>query len=271
MSDRKVAMFFKKPSTNSVCGRFAEEQLNRNIEIPKKRIPWIKYFFQFALPAFLASCNNNIQGKVKVVNEQKTNNYESEKIKQELMYVTLGKPSLKIVSDTTHPISKKNHFNVKKQVAIVLPEIKMPDVSKISLPDKIEPTILNHQPFVNALVSCHVGGLVVTRCYLKKTPKPLQLLQKIFKDTTFSGFRIYPNPVRSNSAFHVEWKQKDFGYHSFQLFNQSGQLVFTNEIYVDDKARLLSINMPSVATGSYFLKVTNKTTGKSFTEKLVVE
>lgn len=55
MSDREVALFFKKPSTGSVCGRFMTDQLNRDIAIPKKRIPWIKYFFQIALPALLFS------------------------------------------------------------------------------------------------------------------------------------------------------------------------------------------------------------------------
>lgn len=51
MSDREVAQFFKKPSTGSVCGRFMSDQLERDIEIPKKRIPWLKYFLQVALPA----------------------------------------------------------------------------------------------------------------------------------------------------------------------------------------------------------------------------
>lgn len=55
MSDREIAQFFKKPSTGSVCGRFMQDQLERTIEMPRKRIPWIKYFFQFALPAFLFS------------------------------------------------------------------------------------------------------------------------------------------------------------------------------------------------------------------------
>ena len=53
MSDREVAVFFKKPSTGSVCGRFMTDQLERDLEIPKKRIPWLKYFFQFVIPAFL--------------------------------------------------------------------------------------------------------------------------------------------------------------------------------------------------------------------------
>lgn len=69
MSDRQVAEFFKKPSTGSVCGRFMTDQLDREIEIPKKRIPWVKYFFQIALPAFLVSIKvsaSKTQGKIKV-------------------------------------------------------------------------------------------------------------------------------------------------------------------------------------------------------------
>lgn len=69
MSDRQVAEFFKKPSTGSVCGRFMTDQLDREIEIPKKRIPWVKYFFQIALPAFLVSLKvsaSKTQGKIKV-------------------------------------------------------------------------------------------------------------------------------------------------------------------------------------------------------------
>jgi hypothetical protein len=57
MSDRQIIAYFKQPR-GSVCGRLHEDQLNRNIETPKKRLPWIKYFFQFALPAFLVSCKN---------------------------------------------------------------------------------------------------------------------------------------------------------------------------------------------------------------------
>jgi hypothetical protein len=71
MSDREVAMFFKKPSTGSVCGKFMGDQLNREIDIPTKRIPWLKYFFQFLLPGFLLSCAGRTVGKVKVVGEPK--------------------------------------------------------------------------------------------------------------------------------------------------------------------------------------------------------
>ena len=63
MNDRQLVDFFKKPA-GSVCGRFHQDQLEREITIPRKRIPWIKYFFHFALPAFLLSAKASAQGKV---------------------------------------------------------------------------------------------------------------------------------------------------------------------------------------------------------------
>ncbi len=80
MSDRQVAEFFKKPIQSfskggSVCGRFMADQLDRPIEIPRKRIPWVKYFFQITLPAFLFSMKVSAQktkGTVKVVTKDTT-------------------------------------------------------------------------------------------------------------------------------------------------------------------------------------------------------
>lgn len=68
MSDRQIAEFFKKTS-GSVCGRFYQDQLNRDVEIPKKRIPWLKYFFQFSLPALLVSLKATAQGKVRMTGD----------------------------------------------------------------------------------------------------------------------------------------------------------------------------------------------------------
>jgi len=71
MSDLQIAAFFKKPvkslsKDGSICGRFYNDQLDRDIDIPKKRIPWVKYFFQFAVPAFLFSMKATAQGNVAI-------------------------------------------------------------------------------------------------------------------------------------------------------------------------------------------------------------
>src|SRR5262249_29705469 len=78
-----------------------------------------------------------------------------------------------------------------------------------------------------------MGGVcyrVSTRSHIEPEKKP-----------SSSNLQIYPNPVPSNSTLHIEWKQKDFGYHALALLNQSGQLVFSKEIYIDQEAKLLDI------------------------------
>ena len=64
MNDEQLITYFKKPSTGSVCGRFMNDQLNREMRIPTKRIPWLKYFFQFTIPVFLAGMKSQAQGQV---------------------------------------------------------------------------------------------------------------------------------------------------------------------------------------------------------------
>jgi hypothetical protein len=60
MTDQQLVAYFKKP-INNVCGRLAPDQLDRTINIPAKRIPWLRYFFQFTLPAFLLSLKATAQ------------------------------------------------------------------------------------------------------------------------------------------------------------------------------------------------------------------
>src|SRR5262245_44582474 len=76
MSDRQVVEFFKKPTTGSVCGRFMSDQLDRNIAIPGKRLPWVKYFFRLFIPALLASCKmgSTTKGDVKKISKVQTEN-----------------------------------------------------------------------------------------------------------------------------------------------------------------------------------------------------
>jgi len=66
MSDSQLIAFFKKPSTGSVCGRFNNIQLDHDFEIPRKRIPWLKYFFTVAVPTFFAVSKAKAQGQAEI-------------------------------------------------------------------------------------------------------------------------------------------------------------------------------------------------------------
>jgi hypothetical protein len=55
MSDRELLHFFQKPSTGSVCGRFMNDQLDRKLELPKKKFPWYSYALQILVPALFVT------------------------------------------------------------------------------------------------------------------------------------------------------------------------------------------------------------------------
>jgi hypothetical protein len=64
MTDTQIINFFKTDTQNH-CGHFYEDQLDRNIPIPRKEIPWLKYFFTIAIPAFLFSLKSTAQKYIK--------------------------------------------------------------------------------------------------------------------------------------------------------------------------------------------------------------
>jgi hypothetical protein len=48
-------------------------------------------------------------------------------------------------------------------------------------------------------------------------------------------------------------------------------MIQQKEIWIDAETRLLNVDVPSVAAGSYFMVLTNKKNGKKFTEKIIVQ
>jgi hypothetical protein len=82
---------------------------------------------------------------------------------------------------------------------------------------------------------------------------------------------VYPNPTPMGSNLHIAWNKKEHGEHSLQLFSQTGQLVFRRDVYIDQEARVLSIDLPNVPAGSYFLRITSVQTNKSYSEKIIIQ
>ncbi len=430
MSDRQVAEFFKKPSTGSVCGRFMTDQLDRSIEIPKKRIPWLKYFFQFVIPAFLVSIKvsaQKTQGTVAII---KTNKDTTRIPKQPLLMGKVARPvctaplmgdiafiipekvtklsgtiQLKVVNEKGEPIpyasietgvigkggaaDKNGLFNLDKSilnmngqlfVSSVGYERKEVPVKTISgltgtftielqikgwldevvvtafgqvrkcmtlgAVTKIEASQLTDKNVINGkvidekgnplfyasvvikgtrngvstnengsfslkpaagsdniiLIASYidyeptelvidkkttpdsviiqlkhakpmmVGGLVIcSKLPTKKELKNVPLMPAITDDKHTAAFKVFPNPVGSGSSINIEIQKTEEGYYDLQLLNQSGQSVQQQEIWIDAEARLLNIDIPPVAAGSYFLALTNKKSGKRFTDKIIIQ
>lgn len=420
MSDRQVAEFFKKPSTGSVCGRFMTDQLDREMEIPKKRIPWFKYFFQIALPAFLISMKASAQqtkGKVKIntvskdttpVNIRPKMGMVAPVCRPQLMGdVSIERPALsgilqlKIVDAKGNIIpyasietgvigkggaaDKNGVFNLDKSILKVngnifvsaggyeRKEVSVKTFSHLTgtftvtlqekgwlnelvvigvqtnapkhltggvtavtaeqlemyttIKGKVVDEFNNPIPFASVFIKgtttgvaadekglfrikppndgitlvgsavgfstteilvaknsytdttiirltsykeMMVGELVIVRPN-KKASKTIPLIPDNSANKAAPAFKIFPNPVDAGTNLSIEWKQTEEGYYTLQLLSELGQSVYQQEIWIDAEAKLLSIDVPQVTSGNYFLVFTNKKTGKKFTEKLIIQ
>ena len=295
MSDREIAMFFKKPilsqsKDGSVCGRFMQDQLDRNIEIPKKRIPWLKYFFQFVLPAFLVSARATAQGKVRV----KENVTLMEKIfcsKNQEPNLNSNPTPIKIAESIKMDASDFPTYTIRGQVSLRL--------GGVSVKTNNEPKyILDGTPLKNSqeLKDIHAENIEniailkndvsvalygeVGAVVLITTKKPKQNLinnksnkvkinqRQLNKNDIF---KVFPNPINSGTTLNIQWKKSETCTYKLELFNLSGQLIFSKDMWIDEEARSLSVEIPRVAAGNYFLRMTSKTSAKSYTEKIIVQ
>jgi CarboxypepD_reg-like domain/Secretion system C-terminal sorting domain len=308
MSDSQLAAFFKKPTSGSVCGRFYQDQLERDIGIQRKRIPWVKYFFQFALPAFLVSMKVTAQGKVKIAGDTTVVIDKKEKripgnvvpkceLKQLDKISIIGKvidednnliPFATIMlKNTKYGISAHDDgtFRIENfssqdeivlQVSSVGYEAKEIPISKETDLTKDLVIQLTRQVLGEVVVVAypHVKGRVVVGGVMSKKVEEMILdTTSIIKPPTETApmIKVYPNPVISGTNINVACQKLKEGYYSVQLSNQSGQQVFNKQTWIDAEAQVLNIDIPTVAAGVYFLKLTNKETNKRFTEKIIVQ
>lgn len=292
MNDRQLAEFFKKP-VNSACGRFQPGQLNRNILIPKKRIPWVRYFFQFTLPAFLISMKAGAQKNRPIVGDTTicTNVSSEEKTIGKIGFMAVEKKPAdrikeiqgKVIDDKglavpfatvlikgspNGTICDKNgifKLSVKDQRNIILVANAVGFTgSEIHVSESKDVTIVLGGTVMS------LGEVVVVGYVRRKLVKPIPLIKKIF-DPAFTKFSVYPNPVQNGSSFKIHLKKIEKGAYIISVIGNNGQIVQATEANIENKNQVLDFNLKEVAAGNYFVRLTNKKTGKDFTEKIIVQ
>lgn len=399
MSDRQLAEFFKKP-VGSVCGRFEQDQLDRKIVIPRKRIPWVKYFFQFALPAFLVSlkasaqktsaikgdvevCSREIMGKVAMprtevfVQREISGMVHNEKgepipfatirVKGENKTATSdaqGMFKLKVTAESNHIIVSAIGYEVVEiavtkfnQIKVVLPAVTRAFMGEVVVPirkecnkrvlmaevtqgvqgrvvnengdpipyatisfkklskvfscdssgrfkirnsfsettlvatavgyqeaeaniDQSESLIISLKTKVAALDPISIGlngtvgrvmiagGVTAVRTN-KYIPSP-SIIKKVI-ESAFSKFSVYPNPARRGSSVKLDTKRITPGSYLVSIININGSIVENKEILISNKNEVHDLNLPEIAAGTYFVRLTNKATGQSYNERIIVQ
>ena len=281
MSDRQLAEFFKKPKEN-LCGRFYTDQLERDILIPKKRIPWMRYFFQFTWPAFvllLKSCGpqTRTKGKMLVKTEQTVESYPiilGEMVDQ---VQTVPVPEIKTVEAL--PIEMKGEITMGiiplREENLV--ELKDTIPTLMNLQTDAEDTIVIAENDMDTVVICSnpdydsrtviMGGIGRRGISIQsnETAKEMEVKPAPVP-------RIFPNPANAGSLITIVYKNGETLPDIIQIFTVTGQLVRQERISISKDATVFNLNLPeSLKPGMYLIKFTDSKNNTHHTEKLVIQ
>jgi hypothetical protein len=295
MTDSQVAVFFKKPSTGSVCGRFMQDQLDRDFEIPRKRIPWIKYFFTVALPAFLVSRSAAQDTKPTLMGDTTAvvSCDRSPVLMGKIAFPETVKPvpvSIRgsVLDNTGTPVvgasvvikgasigtaadaeGKFRFTNVNTKGGIVLIASAIGFNSqeiKVNSSDSIADIRLELQQAIMGDIV--VVGMISPR---KVKKKKIPVIGELAPDSTSKFVKAFPNPVIAGDPLTIQCKKMAKGDYSFELINLGGQMVQYREMRIENEKQSLQLNTPLVNPGTYFLKITNKATRRSIPDKIIIQ
>ena len=305
MSDMQLIAFFKKPSTGSVCGRFYNDQLERDFESPRKRLPWLKYFFQFALPVFLTTMKTHAQGKP-VFKENLTldsaistcsKSQEEEYILGNLMpskylsgkvideqgkgipYATVFiKGTVIGTSCDRAGFFKLSTLSLQKKVTLIASCVGYSESERQINLRKINSAEITLS--TNATLNGEV--VVTTICYARKgrvtfgytttvRTERISYLQKVKDYFVRDSVKIFPNPAKSESEIKIEWRKAPVGEYKIDLYNLQGQLIKSSLVRIENEINFIIFQIPAITPGSYLLRMTNKKSGNKHTEKIIIQ
>lgn len=294
MSDEKLAAFFRKPDT-SVCGRFRKDQLEKELAIPQKRIPWINYFFQIALPAFLFSSKLQAQGKEIMGNTVVAPGLlpvQLEKSTIEAIEKIVTKPALKALTGRVVDAEGKGisfasiwrenslqgtatdsagYFRLTVNEKDSLVVLKISSIGYASRTIQFDLTKGNAIPAI-LLEREEMLGEVIVVGLVAPVKKRTPMIIPAIMDTTSRHFKVFPNPIPSGGSLNIELANKlKEGYYNLLVTGLDGKRVFQKEIWIDAEAKVMNIELPSITAGNYILSLKNRKTGKEFGEKLIIQ
>jgi hypothetical protein len=278
MTDTQLANFFKSKAENT-CGRFYADQLNTDIAIPKKEIPWLKYFFTITLPAFLFSQKSNGQSKIEsessILMQTKEIKKDSTVLENNERHLegtitdengkTIPYASIMFVG-TKIGISadengnfvtklKKNQNNIS--ISAVGYFTKIIDVTNVAI---LPPTMLKPR-----LELYNSGVIVVT----KRKKKSFKKIEPIFENK--NPINIYPNPISSNSKLNIFWKNNISNSQQIEIFNASGVLIQKEIVAISfTKTNSSFIILKQMPAGFYIIKIIDTKTRQTQSKEFIV-
>ncbi len=291
MSDDALIAYFKKRATGTVCGRFSNTQLQTDFLIPQRKIPWLKYFFQVALPGFLFSAKAISQPNENAIISRTENSatVELPTVSKEVLIPniindtirgrvtdTLGNPipvaSIQILGTKLGTMADEaGYFQLNTneyksgtlQISCIGYESK-----QIKFNDSVS-------AFAEVQLKAYDGGYevvgVIVAVRKKQKRKPVPPLIPTTMEVPHSTFRLYPNPLSAGSSLNMELTKVEEGYYFIDLTSQTGLSVYQKKIWIDNNAKVINFDIPILAAGIYFVALRQKDNSKGFSQQLLIQ
>ncbi len=310
MTDKEVLNYFFQHD-QKLCGRFADDQLNRVIADPKERksTKWY-YALNMFIVGFLFNAKANSQDKTILKGDTIVNAApallpeDSKELVARVggisaVSVTRGKIVSGIITDTAgEPIpfatisvlgtktgtsadANGNFFlkiSNREKVTLKVSAVGMESVERTVGRNEDFVSICLRQSEVKLLGDVVVGGVSFTR--RRKTTGlslvSVRIKESVITDTLKSifspSFKIYPNPVKAGAVINLQLNVKEPGAYDLAMVNSNGQLLLQRSLNIIFKRYNEALTMPSsIPAGTYIIKLTCEKTRKSYTTKLLVQ
>jgi hypothetical protein len=303
MSDQEVLNYFLKADHN-VCGRFADDQLNKELKITenKKRFSWA-YVWNILVATFLVAKADaqvkptpkapvetvehlpQIMGMVayerpagkpavikgNVVDE--TNNQPvqgaSIRIKSTgggCMADTTGKFSLK-VEKKDGVVLEFSAIGYETQTLEVDEVVNLQDIQVSLKPSyaKLNEVVVIGSGAVRWLCG-RVGGVSV-----KVKSTKLEKIQRNINDLVKKDVKVYPNPVVRGNSLTISLSLKQAGAYKLEILNAAGQVMQVQPLLMQTKEQVIDLHTQAAwSAGIYWVRISSSDVKNVYQSKLLM-
>ena len=289
MSDREVLGYLATVS-GKVCGRFTEDQLQRELMPPPQRKSKAWVVWNILLAGLLVASRTRGQSKPPVNSQQAPLGKPANPVKIPKPVVmgapvrmVMGKMAARPLPLITGEVATVRHDDTTA-VPVSIP-VMMGLVALAPEKDEAD-TAPHYQELPPVVVNCYsttrreviVGGAIasISGDTLAAIATPSAVSQFISDSLTLLGigkkaFALYPNPAPRGTVIKLSLNLNRTGKYTVGLYNAAGVLLQDKAIELDANSRVELFSLPgSLPGGIYFVKLSAPGEGKVYTQKMIV-
>jgi hypothetical protein len=303
MSDQAVLNYFLKADHN-VCGRFAHDQLNKELIITKKqkRFSWV-YVWNILVATFLVA-RADAQVKPKPETPVESIDHLPKKIGK-VAYVRPdggevvingnvvdGSNNKPVVganigikgTDNGTVANNEGKFNIKveKKEGVVLEfscigyETQTLEVNKLTnlqdVPVTLKPSFASLEAVSVIAYGTTTGRFTMGGATRIVKPTRLEKIKSNVNDwVQKKDVKIYPNPVVRGNSLTVNLSLKQAGAYKLEILNAAGQVMQVQPLLMQTKEQVIDLHTQVAwSAGVYWLRISSPGTKNVYQSKLLV-